>query len=138
MTVLSFLSRFCRNKKLVAPHNVVVFLDFDCDHAKAMIQNSIRDTADISRCYHLDSTNNDCIQCCDLLLGATATLGNDPTLRLQYQELRKRWDKREKLRDSEVKKLLAGYLATRLDVDGTTVYDRRITHKSKKPITNSR
>jgi hypothetical protein len=124
-TVLRFLRRFCRQKRLSLPYNVVVFLDFDSDHAKAKIQNTIRDAADIARCYHLDSKNNDCLQCCDLLLGATATLGNNPTLRLEFQGLFDRWKAAEALRDSEVKRLLAGYLGTLIDRNGTIVYDLR-------------
>lgn len=126
MVVLKFLRNFCRIKKLSPPYNVVTFLDFDSDHAKAKIQNTIRDAASIARCYHLDSVNNDCLQCCDLLLGATATLADRPTLRLEYQGIRERRNAGESLSDSEVKKFLAGYLGTRIDQNGTCVYDRRI------------
>jgi hypothetical protein len=126
LAVLRFLSRFCRVKGLSRPFNVVMFLDFDSDHARAKIQNHVREVGNIARCYHLDSKNNDCLQCCDLMLGAAATVGNNPTVRLEYQALLSRWENAEKLKDSEVKKVLAGYLASRIDSDGTCVYDRRI------------
>ena len=133
--VLQFLSRFCRLKRLSPAYNVVVFLDFDSNHAKARIQNNVREVGNIARCYHLDSVNNDCLQCCDLLLGALASLGNNPTLRLGYRALEERFQNAEKLKDSEVKRFLAGYLASHIDVDGTTVYDRRI--KEKHPPTDN-
>ena len=103
MVILRFLSRFCRLKKLSRPYNVVVFLDFDCDHAKAQIQNNVREVGNIARCYHLDSTNNDCLQCCDLLLGATATLGNNPIIRMEYEALKAKRLDAQKLSGSEVK-----------------------------------
>jgi hypothetical protein len=124
--IVQFLNRFCKLKRLSPPYNVVVFLDFDSDHAKARIQNNVREVANIARCYHLDSANNDCLQCYDLLLGATATLGNNPLLRMKYTELKARRDSDERLKDSEVKQFIAGYLASRIDADGTCVYDRRI------------
>lgn len=128
--VLRFLSRFCRLKHLSPPYNVVVFLDFDSNHAKARIQNNVRQVGDIARCYHLDSVNNDCLQCCDLLLGSLASLGNNPTLRLNYQTLKDRFEGGNKLRDSEAKQYLSGHLASHIDVDGMSVYDRRIKQKA--------
>ncbi len=123
--VLRFLSRFCRHKRLTAPFNVVTFLDFDSDHAKARIQNTIRDSGQIARCYHLDSLNNDCLQCCDLLLGASSLLYDDPAVRMNFVDLMKRAEIGDRLKDSEVKRLIAGYLAAKIDADGTGVYDSR-------------
>jgi hypothetical protein len=79
----------------------------------------------IGRCYHLDSANNDCIQCCDLLLGAISLARNDPFVRLQNPDLKQKFGKGEKLRDSEVKRLIAGHLALKIDTDGGCVYDLR-------------
>jgi hypothetical protein len=123
--VLQYTGRFCRRKKLSAPYNVVVFLDFDSDHAKARIQNTIRETGNIARCYHLDSQNNDCLQCADLLLGCTSFLYDDATVIATYQALMQKHANREKLKDSEIKRLLAGHLAARIASDGTRIYDPR-------------
>jgi hypothetical protein len=107
--VLKHLSRFCRRKRLNAPYNVVVFLDFDSDHAKARIQNTIQESGKIARCYHLNSLNNDCLQCADLLLGATSLLHNDPSVRADYQKLMDNF----KLPGSQVKRLISGHLASK-------------------------
>ena len=123
--VIDFVNRLCRNKRLISPYNVVVFLDFDDQHASVDIQNRIRETADIARCYHLDSRNNDCLQCADLLLGATSFLNTDPTVRFDYDDLATRLSLGKSLRDSQVKRYLAGYLATQIDVDAKCVYDLR-------------
>jgi hypothetical protein len=74
----------------------------------------------------LDSLNNDCLQCCDLLLGASSLVHDDPTVRLRFQEFLRRHQAGEKLRDSEVKQLIAGYLARKVDGDATKVYDPRV------------
>ncbi|MCE9592084.1 MAG: hypothetical protein K8S99_16380 [Planctomycetes bacterium] len=123
--VLDFLSRFCRVKRLKAPFNVVTFLDFDNEHAAANIQNSIRRTGNIARCYHLDSLNNDCLQCADLLLGATSLLWDDPKIRHDYAELRLQHIDNKKLTDSNTKRYLAGFLASHIDADKKRVYDLR-------------
>jgi hypothetical protein len=125
MVVLRFLSWFTRRKQLTPPYNVVVFLDFDSDHAKAKIQNTIRDAASIARCYHLDSTNNDCLQCCDLLLGATVTLGDNPSSAIEFATLDARLKARDRLKDSEVKRYIVGCLASRIDQNRTSAYDFR-------------
>jgi hypothetical protein len=129
--VLRQLDRFCRRKRLSAPYNVVVFLDFDSDHAKARIQNTVRETGNIARCYHLDSLNNDCLQCADLLLGCTSLLHDDSTVIQQYQSLLQKHMDRTKLKDSEIKRLLAGHLAAKIDVDGTKIFDPRMLKKPK-------
>jgi hypothetical protein len=121
--VLRHLVRFCRRKRLDPPYNIVVFLDFDSDHAKARIQNTIRESGQIARCYHLDSLNNDCLQCADLLLGAFSLMTNDATVRSDYQSLFSRFSARDRLRDAEVKRLIAGHLASKIDMDGTKIYD---------------
>jgi Protein of unknown function (DUF3800) len=121
--VLRHLSRFARRKRLRSPFNVVVFLDFDSDHAKARLQNTIRISGQVSRCYHLDSLNNDCLQCADLLLGATSYLHDDPSVRGDYVSLLDRFKKSEKLKGAATKRLIAGHLASKIDVDGTKVYD---------------
>lgn len=126
LVVLRFLSEFCWRKRLSIPSNVVVFLDFDSDHAKARIQNTVRETGRIARCYHLDSTNNDCIQCCDLLLGATCTMNDDPAARLNYENLLAQHEKGQRLKDSQVKQLLAGHLAKWVDGNAARVYDLRV------------
>ena len=133
LVILRFLSDLCRRKGLRPPYNVVVFLDFDTEHAKARIQNTIRETGRVHRCYHLDSLNNDCLQCCDLLLGATALAHDDPSVRMSFPALKVEFDAGRKLRDSQIKRFIAGYLASKIDQDGTCVYDHRrrptITHE---------
>lgn len=128
--VIDFVRRFAEARKLHPPFNIVVFLDFDSSHARAKIQNTIREAAAIRRCYHLASEKNDCIQCADLLLGATALLGDDPTVRLEQPELEQRWLSGEKLRNSETKRYLAGYLGTLIDNDAKCVYDLRRKKKN--------
>jgi len=125
MIVLRFLDRFCVRKNLAPPYNVVVFLDFDESHAAADIQNHISTTANIARCYHLDSRNNDCLQCCDLLLNATHRLHEDPLVRARYPELSARRAAQERLTNAELKTYIAGYLAMHIDKDGTSVYDNK-------------
>jgi hemerythrin len=132
LIVLKFLSRFCAVKRLHPPYNVCVILDFDSDHAKARIQNTIRVSGKISRCFHFDSENNDCIQCCDLLLGAATHLREHQTVRLDYQTLKTRWKNDERLKGSEVKKLVAGHLASHVDADGSRVYDFQSRRNARK------
>lgn len=110
VVVVDFLRRFCRAKRLHAPFDVVVFLDFESSHAPARIQNAIREAAQVSRCYHVDSAKNDCIQLTDLLLGATLKVRNDPTVALALPGLRERRARGERLSDSECKQYLAGFL----------------------------
>lgn len=125
LVVLRFLRTLCRTKRLVPPYNVVVFLDFDADHAKQRIQNSIREVARVARCYHLHSDNNDCLQCCDLIVGALAYLTDHPDIRLRHADLRAKWERREKVTDAETKRIIAGHLAGWIDRDATCVYDKR-------------
>ncbi|MBL4699906.1 MAG: hypothetical protein JKX85_01485 [Phycisphaeraceae bacterium] len=126
--VIKFLDKLTESKKTIPPHNMVVFLDFDCEHSKVNIQNSVRETADIARCYHLDSLNNDCLQCCDLLLNSTLKQVIDPTVRFDLEGLQAKYDSRQRLKDSEVKRYLAGYVAKQIDSVGKKVYysSRRI------------
>ncbi len=123
--ILRFLARFTRNKRLEPPFDVVVFLDYDSSHARAKIQNVIRESGRISRCYHLDSSKNDCIQCCDLLLGACTLLRDDPTIRFSYSELEQRKLSGDKLKNSEVRRYLCGILAKTMDSRERCVYDLR-------------
>ncbi|MBB6428467.1 DUF3800 domain-containing protein [Algisphaera agarilytica] len=122
--ILSFLDEFVRNKQLSKPYDVVAFLDFDNEHSRSDIQNSIQRTSGIRRCYHLDSRNNDCLQCCDLLLNATIRLRDDPFARQKYPELESQVKSGKRLKSTENKTYLAGYLAQHLDADGSCVYDR--------------
>lgn len=121
VVVLDFLRRFCRVKRLKPPYDVVVFLDFDSSHARTSIQNTIREGAQIARCYHIDSRRNDCIQCADLLLGATVRLESEPALALRFSELQAKRSAGERLRDSESKQYIAGYLASLRERDSRTV-----------------
>lgn len=125
--MLHFLARFCDAKKLVPPHDIVVILDHDSSHAKARIQDNIRNSARIARCYHFDGARNDCLQCCDLLLGAVATIRQHADIQDQYEELRRRLQEGAKLKNSEVKRYLSGYLAKMIDSNQRTVYDCRRT-----------
>lgn len=125
IVVLRHLVRFCKRKRLTPPYNIVVFLDFDSDHAKARLQNTIRESGQISRCFHLDSLNNDCLQCADLLLGATSLLHDDPSVRADYPILLNKASSHDRMKDSEIKRLISGHLASKIDVDGTRIYDVR-------------
>ena len=116
VVVLRWLARFCEAKRLSAPYNVVVFLDFSSDHAKLRIQNNVREIGRVARCYHLDSARNDCIQLTDLLLGAACRLAVDgAAVRAAYPKLFDRRRDGERLRGSETKVLIAGQLASLLD-----------------------
>lgn len=126
LVLLSYLAKFARRKSLAAlPRNVVMFLDFDSDHAKMKIQNVIRDVGQITRCYHVDSGRNDCVQCCDLLLGAANRIRVDPTVAMGFRTLQERLDNGENLTQSECKRYLAGYLSSKLDNDESSVHDLR-------------
>lgn len=125
VVILRFLARMCRTKKLSPPYNVAAILDYDSGHARARIQNSIREAGQIARCYHLDSQKNDCIQCCDMLLGATVRLAIDETIRGDYDALDDRWKQGNRLKASEAKRYIAGYLAKLIDSDEKCVYDTR-------------
>ena len=110
MAVLAYLQRFTRRKRLRPPFNIVVFLDFDTSHAIENAQNHIRQVGRISRCYHSDGRRNDCLQCCDLLLGVASRLYHDPMVQIQLGELRDHKNAGGKLRDSQVKQYLVGLL----------------------------
>jgi len=120
---LQLLKKFCMRRRLEPPFNVVVIFDYDSSHAKARIQNTIRTAGQIARCYHLDSSKNDCIQCCDLLLGTTWMLKSDPTLAMQFPELKQRREDGDKLKNSEVRRYLSGLLGEKIAVNNRTVYD---------------
>lgn len=111
--VIRFLARFQRIKKLTPPYNVVVFLDFDSDHASSNAQNAIRETANIARCYHLDSRNNDILQCADLILGSLCRLEEDPAKPGEFESLMALRSHGERLSDSRIKRLWAVSLAKR-------------------------
>lgn len=121
--MIRFLDRFVHNKGLERPYNVVAILDFDDDHSRADAQNAIRTAAGIARCYHLDSRNNDCLQCCDLLLNTTIRLRDDPLVRSRYPDLEAQVISGNRLSGKDTKDYLAGYLAKHLDEDGSCVYD---------------
>lgn len=123
--VLEFLARFCADRRLHQPYNVVTILDFDSSHAKRRIQNTIRETGGILRCYHLDSRNNDCLQCCDLFLGALTALRNDPTVRFGLDGLVAKRKSGQRLSDSEIKRFWAGTLGNLIDSLAPSVYDLR-------------
>lgn len=120
--ILDFLADFCRWRGLQKPYNIVVFLDFHSSHAKKYIQNTIRETGQILRCYHLDSRNNDCLQCCDLLLNAMLHLRDDPTARWRHDRLLAKFNAGEKLADQQIKQLHAGELAQLIDSAPRNVY----------------
>lgn len=122
MAVLRFLSKFRRWKDLTPPYNIVVFLDYDSSHARANIQNTIRDVGNVARCYHLDSLKNDCIQCCDLMLGAAYKISSDPLIKADFEALNAKFMQGLRLRDSETKRYIAGYLAKCLDENPRKVY----------------
>jgi len=131
VAVLNFITKFCEKRGLVEPFNVVAFLDFDNEHANCDLQNHVRQITGIARCYHLDSRNNDCIQCCDLLLGATSLLWSDPTIVLEYPSLKDVVIKHNRLSDGKIKRYIAGFLACHIDANGRRVYDLR--KRSGKP-----
>lgn len=91
--------------------------------ARIEIQNTVRETGRIARCYHLDSLNNDCLQCCDLLLGATRLLRDNPGVRMVFEGLKSQHAAGQKLKDSQVKQILAGYLGKWVDSNAARVYD---------------
>ena len=111
IVILRFLTRFCKVKGLVAPYNVVVILDYDSEHAQARIQNNIRYLGRIARCYHLDSVRNDCIQCCDLLLGCVSFLRENGNAADMHDAFYNRWQQGDKLRNAEAKRFIASYFA---------------------------
>lgn len=123
LVILRFLRKFCKRFKHDPPFNVVVLLDHDTAHAPSKIQNQIRETGQIARCYHLDSSRNNCLQLCDLLLGVTVTLQDDPTASFDRLELQRKWNEGEKLTNSQVKRLLAAELAAHLDGYGKKVHN---------------
>lgn len=122
LIILKFLSRFCRIKRLSAPYNVVVFLDFDSDHAKHRIQDNVREVGRIARCYHLHSDNNDCLQCCDLLMGAFSYLRANLDIPLTHPDLLQKRERGERISDAQTKRLIAGHLALWMDKKGKKVY----------------
>jgi len=125
LVVLRFLADFCRSRKLVKPFNVVAILAFDSEHAKVRIQNTIRQTGGILRCYHLDSRNNDCLQCCDLMIGATTLLNDDPTVCLGLDQLLRQRQAGQRLTDAQIKRYWAGHLGKMIDRAPPNVYDLR-------------
>jgi hypothetical protein len=129
IVILRFLARFCRAKGLTEPHNVVVILDYDSEHARARIQNNVRELGRVARCYHLDSLKNDCIQCCDLLLGCLAYFRINPHAANVHDEFYDRWQTSEKLKNSETKKFIASYFAKKhLEGPLRRAYD--LTHRT--------
>jgi len=125
LVLLKFLARFVEVKGLTPPYNVAVLLDFDSSHAKAKIQNTIRQAGRVARCYHFDSERNDCLQCCDLLLGCVDSVRQEPAIAAQYVSLYERWVAGEKLTDGQAKRLIAGYVAKSLETALDKVYDLR-------------
>ncbi len=121
--IVDFLARFCETKRLKPPYNVVLFLDFDDQHAAGNIQNAIRTVANIARCYHLDSRNNDLLQCCDLMLGATGLLNRDPSVTVDFDGLDRCLTEGHRLPDSGIKRYLAGFLGKNIDRDPNCVYN---------------
>lgn len=118
--ILRVVSDFCRRKKLTTPpHDLVVFLDYDDGHAREKTQNQIREIGRVARCYHLDSAKNDCIQCCDLLLGVTRWMRSVGPARA----LPDNWP--AGLGNSRIKSDLAAYLRSKVDAGPMSVYDGR-------------
>jgi hypothetical protein len=119
MRILQFIEYFTGQFNVPGPpFNIVVIMDYDSSHAKAFIQNTIRRTGQIARCYHLASSKNDCIQCCDLLLGVSRFSENNPMCALNYPTLKDRYENGDKLKNSETRQLLAGYYAQMVDAYG--------------------
>lgn len=127
--VLRFLETFVTRRRLHRPSNVVVFLDHDTSHARAKIQNFIREHAGIVRCYHLDGAKNDCLQCCDLLLGCLALLRRNAGVIADFAELDQNWRLGNKLPDSACKRLAAGYLARKMAESPNKVYPSSVDIK---------
>lgn len=134
LVILRFVARFVRIKELLPPYNVAVLLDFDNSHAKAKIQNAIREAGQIARCYHFDSERNDCLQCCDLLLGALDTAFCDPTIKEEHNALLESWKKGDKLSDSKAKRLIAGFALNSIENHKFKAYDLR--HRREDADTN--
>lgn len=123
LIILNYLRLFAERKQLQPVHDVVVFLDYDTDHARSKIQNQIRELGQVRRCYHVDSRRNDCIQCADLLLGAVSYLKDNPSTPLVSTSLLDRYLAGDQLRDSECKQVLAADLAQRMESNQNCVYD---------------
>lgn len=123
LVILHFLSRFAKSRGLLPPHNVVMFLDFHSSHATTKIQNHIREIGRIARCYHFDGLKNDCLQFCDLLIGATVRLRDEPQVQLALLAHRETLGNRLPLRDSEVKAYIAAFLGELRDQDRKCVRD---------------
>lgn len=130
VVALRMLRVFCRKRRLEPPYNVVAIFDYDSTHARTYLQNVVRNSGQISRCYHLDSSKNDSLQCCDLFLGATWRLKNDPSIHMLYPELKERYDRwrqtsdpADRLKNADAKRLVAGFLADRMASGNKTVYD---------------
>ena len=126
--VLRFVASLARAKRLVAPLNMVVFLDYDSWHARERTQNAIREIGQIARCYHVDSARNDCIQACDLLLGALCTLKANPLVRSEHAALGAKLRDSGKLTGSESRRFIAGYLAQSIDAGTDSIRDLTSDH----------
>lgn len=118
IVILRFLTRFCTARSLTAPYNVVVVLDYDSEHARARIQNNVRELGRVARCYHLDSLKNDCIQCCDLLLGCSAYIRDHADATDCYEGLYNKWQTGERLKNSETKRFIGAYFGRKLLAEG--------------------
>jgi hypothetical protein len=125
--ILKFLAHFKQRKSMEARSvrpffNMVVIMDFDSTHAATRIQNTVRETGQITRCYHFDSRRNDCLQCVDLMLGAYCYLQEHPMSRMMLPELESRRANSERLTNAEIRALLAGELGKLMESNAKDVY----------------
>lgn len=109
-------------KPEVPRYNIVVVMDFDTTHASKYVQNVVRRTGQIARCYHFDSHRNDLLQCVDLLLGAFVYLMQNPMCVLNFSDLQAARKSGQRLGNSDIRKLLAGHLGNLMESKGESVY----------------
>lgn len=86
--------------------NLVAFMDFDNNHKNLNLQNQIKSSAKITRCYHIDSKCFDMLQLCDVLLQCSIKMESISLDKGKYMNFIRRVNRGNNIEKSNLKKLI--------------------------------
>ncbi len=95
--------------KSLKTKNIVVFMDFDTEHKKINIENTIQKETNILRVYHLDSKATDLLQLVDILLWVSQRWEKWLLSEKNYKILNQKVKERKNLSKWEIKSYLWTY-----------------------------
>jgi len=105
--IISFVNHI---KDKFKTNDIVIFLDFDTEHKKNNIENSILKGLEVNRVYHLNSKSTDMLQLVDILLWSSVRYENGKLNINNYKKIHKKILDKKNCPKWELKSYLWNYL----------------------------